>query len=229
MARSRLAAAPRARLVFSSLTLCLTACAASPVATVAPSRALDLSPASAPVDDADLVVPRVTAAGPTGDADPCPSPRCGRAGAPGDVRLDDRRDEALDVFVRYVRAVSARDADAVRALLDDEVRPAREGPAVPRETVINLHTRLFDLMDVRGFEASLVRVSSYERVRQQGRGLALAPGDWLVEWTTTSFRAGASPLAVTHPTMMVLRWREGTARVACFSPEFLARNAAFAP
>ncbi len=195
----------------------------------APSRALDLTPAAAVSAPGELRVRVVDAEGARPAPAPCPSPRCGEAGEAAEVTLDARRDEALALFERYVRAVSARSAGELRALLDDTVASVREGGAVSREQVVTQHVRLFDLLDARGFEASQVVVLSQAEARRQNRGAVMEPGDWYVEWRTTSFRAAPYPMAPATPSQMVVRWRDGAARIAAFNHEFLFRRNVFGP
>jgi hypothetical protein len=212
---------------FRSLSLLLpslVACAHAASPQPSP-RALDLTPAAVVAVEPELRIASVGPDGARAAPDVCPSARCGLAGRPTQVTLDARRDEALAVFERYVRAVSARSAGDVRALLDDTVASARDGAALSREAVVAQHTRLFDLMDARGFEATDVRVLSHAECRRQGRPVATGPGDWYLEWRTASFRAMPAPLAVAPPTQMIVRWRDGVGRVAALNHEFLSRRA----
>lgn len=220
MPRSLPALLLRLSLLLSTLLAC--AHAASPQPS---PRALDLTPAAAVAVEPELRIAAVGPDGVHGEPDACPSARCGVAGRPTQVTLDARRDEALAVFQGYVRAVSARSAGDVRALLDDTVASARDGAAVSREAAVAQHVRLFDLMDGRGFEATDVRVLSHAECRRQGRPVATEPGDWYLEWRTTSFRAMPAPLAVAPPTQMIVRWRDGVGRVAALNHEFLSRRA----
>lgn len=205
--------------------VCGFACAHSANTSAEQPVALDLTPAASVA--ASVEAPAITAR--AGELSPapevCPSPRCGVAGTASEVSLDAPRDEALRVFERYVRAVSARSTDGVRALLDDAVLDARDGSASSRETVVTLHARLFEVMDARGFEATEVRALSYAESRRMNRGVQMDPGDWLVEWNTQSFRATSFPAVAAVPRLIVVRWRGGVARVAAFNHEFLNRRA----
>ncbi len=177
---------------------------------------------AAPVDPPSMTA-RADGLHPAPEA--CPSPRCGVAGEAAEVTLDAPRDEALRLFESYVRAVSARSTDGVRALLDDAVLDARDGAELSREAAVTLHARLFEVMDARGFEAADVRALSQPEARRTNRGVLMDPGDWLVEWSTQSFRATSFPAVAAVPRLIVVRWRGGVARIAAFNHEFLNRRA----
>ena len=208
-----------------ALSLSLAACAHG--SSAAPQRqvALDLAPAANVTAPRELPPITASAEGLTPAPEECPSRRCGAAGVAAEVTLEAPRDEALALFERYVRAVSARSTDAVRALLDDELSDARDGTAVSRETVVTLHARLFEVMDARGFEATEVRALSQPESRRMNRGVQMDPRDWVIEWRTRSFRATAFPAVTSAPTLLVVRWRGGVARIAAFDHEFLTRRA----
>ncbi len=204
-----------------SITLVACAHAASPQPS---TRALDLTPAARVAVDPELHLASVGPDGASVAPEACPSARCGLAGRPTQVTLDAHRDEAVALFERYVRAVSARSAGEVRALLDDAVASARDNTTLSREAAVAQHARLFDLMDARGFEATDVRVLSHAECRRQGRPVATEPGDWYLEWRTTSFRALPAPAGVAPPTQMIVRWRDGVGRVVALNHEFLSRR-----
>ncbi len=207
-----------------ALSLSLGACAHAPHAPPPRAVALDLTPAAATIVTPEARALSARADGISPEPDACPSPRCGVAGEAGAVTLDAPREEALALFARYVRAVSGRSTDAVRALLDDDLSDARDGTPVSREAVVTLHARLFEVMDARGFEATEVRALSQPESRRMNRGVQMDARDWVIEWRTQSFRATPFAAVTSAPTLIVVRWRGGVARIAAFDHEFLTRR-----
>lgn len=213
----------------------LAACAhaQAPSSTAAPQ--LELATATAPPDDAVWRVAEVRADAPVRAPDPlhdCPSPRCGAVGSAAEVRLRAPRARVVELVARYVAAMNARSAEGLRPLFDEQVAAAsgtvtREGGAFAREHVLALHARLFDQMDRRGFEASLVRVLSADECRAQRCQAALRRGDWLVEWRPTSFRASPMPGTPTAPARLVVRVRDDEARITALDDAFFGARRVF--
>lgn len=219
---------PRLRPLPALLTLTL-GCAHA--ARPAPARPLDLAPdlardASHPYQVAEL---RPGDALPRPDVTACADPRCGAAGAVAQVVLPHARAAVVALLDRYVRAMNARSPDALRPLFDDLVGTtggagSRDGLGHAREHVVAAHAVLLDQMDRRGFGAVAVRVASFEECRAARCTALLRPGDWYIEWRPTSFRVAPVPGAFV-PTRMIVRVRDGGARIVALNDEFFARRA----
>ena len=196
-----------------------------------PARPLDLAPtltrdASRPYQVAEL---RPGDALPRPDVTACADPRCGAAGTVAQVVLPHARAEVVALLDRYVSAMNARSPDGLRPLFDDLVGTTggagpRDGLGHARESVVAAHARLLDQMDRRGFGAVAVRVASFEECRAARCTALLRPGDWYVEWRPTSFRVAPVPGA-SAPTRMIVRVRDGSARIVALNDDFFARRA----
>lgn len=210
------------------LPLILLGCAHA--ATPSPARPLDLA-ATPPRDP-----PRPYAAAelrpgeglPRADVTACADARCGLAGTIAQVTLPDTRGLVVDLLDRYARAMTAHAADALRPLFDEVVGTTggaslRDGIGLAREHVVGAHAQLFDQMDRRGFGALAVRVASYEECRSLRCNALLRPGDWYVEWRPTSFRSVPGPGSIA-PTRMIVRVRDGQARIVSLNDEFFGRR-----
>lgn len=196
----------------------------------APPRALDLAPSPARGESLPytLVELRPGDAIPRPDVTACADPRCGEVGAVARVTLPHGRAAVVGLLDRYVRAMNARALDELRPLFDDAVGTTggaslREGAGVAREQVVSLHAQLLDQMDRRGFGAVGLRVVSFDECRFARCSALLRPGDWYVEWRPTSFRVVPNP-AGAAPTRMIIRLREGAARIVALNDEFFGRR-----